>query len=384
MRVCVVAMSDMSVDPRPRRHADLLAAQGIDVTGVGYRSDAQVPTGWRYVTIDEPPWSRQDKALHAARLAATRALPALGERTFWHQPGSRPLLEAVRSVDADLYVSHDLWALPIVARVAKEHAAEYAFEAREYYVGQHADRPGWRLLWPAYADRTLRRYITDAKWVSTVSEGLADWLRSSYDLPVRPTVVRSIPASRDLPAPSVPGEMWTVLFHGNLRPDRNVHGVIDSVQLWREHLRLVVRGNGPADYVASLHDQVARTGLGDRASIEPAVPFGDVIAAAASADIGVIPWSLDSPQKRFALPNKLFEYLAAGLCVVQTGPSEAADLVSGLDAGLWYPQATPEALAGALNSLTREQLVAYKEAAHRGMSALTWESEQQRLWALYP
>jgi glycosyltransferase involved in cell wall biosynthesis len=181
----------------------------------------------------------------------------------------------------------------------------------------------------------------------------------------------------------VPGEVWTVLFHGNLRPDRNVHGVIDSVPLWREFLRLVIRGNGPAAYVSSLHEQVARAGLADRVTIEPAVPFGDVIAAARTADIGVIPWSLDLPQKRFALPNKLFEYLAAGLCVVQTGPSESADLVDALGAGVRYPQATPEALAGALNALTREQLVTHKEAAHRGMSALTWESEQEKLWALY-
>jgi glycosyltransferase involved in cell wall biosynthesis len=135
--------------------------------------------------------------------------------------------------------------------------------------------------------------------------------------------------------------------------------------------------------VGRLSQQVTALGVQDRVVIEPAVRPELVVEAAAAADIGVIPWPLDLPQKRFALPNKLFEYLAAGLCVVQTGPSESAALVESVQAGRWYGPAEPTALAAALNSLTGEEVARHRAAARAAMTQITWAREREHLWALY-
>lgn len=380
MRVCVVAMSDVTTDPRPRRNADLLQQHGVDVVAVGY--PPRQPPPWPYVSVNPPAWSRRKKIGHAARLAAGRMSSGLAQRAFWRSPGTDALARAVNSVDADLYVSHDLYALPLVADAAARRGSRYAYDAREFYSLQHADRWLWRLLWPRYATALEQRYVRDAEWVSAVSEGLAAWLSDKYGLRP-PAVVRSIPALRLLPVDHSPSTCWTVLFHGALRPDRNVHGLIASVPSWRAGLQLVVRGDGAASYVGRLSQMIVGLGIADRVRLEKAVPVTDVIATAAEADIGVIPWPLDLAQKRFSLPNKLFEYLAAGLAVIQTGPSESAELVDQFEAGSWYEPATPEALAEKLNSMSLDDLLRWRSGARRARQELNWEQEKERLWALY-
>ena len=382
LRTCVIALSDVTVDPRPRRNVALLDERGVEVTVVGYLPSR--PPSTPYVSLDPPAWPILAKMQHAAGLALTRLAPGRAEQVYWRSPGAEPLLRAVRGVDADLYVTHDLYALPVAAKVARERGAHYAYEAREFYVGQHADRRPWRLLWPTYADRLQQKYIGGAAWVSTVSDGLADWLADRYDLHERPTVVRSVPVRDVAPQDHALSDVWTVLFHGSLRPDRNVHGVIESVPHWQPHLRLVVRGDADRDYLDELRALIDSLGVQDRVRLEPAVPVDQVVANASVADIGVIPWALDLPQKRFALPNKLFEYLAAGLAVVQTGPSESASLVDAAGAGRSYSPATPEALAACLNGLTTDDVRRQRAAARQLMSTtLTWDQEREKLWALY-
>jgi glycogen(starch) synthase len=176
---------------------------------------------------------------------------------------------------------------------------------------------------------------------------------------------------------------WVALFHGHLRPDRNVHGLIASVPLWPEHIRLEVRGNGSAAYVQSLTEQVRSLGLGDRVVISPAVAYLEVVPSAARADLGIIPWPLDQPQKRISLPNKLFEYLMAGLAVLATAPSEASRLVESYGFGVGYAPASPAALAAALRGLSQERLLTLRDGAARARTELCWEREKEVLWRVW-
>jgi glycosyltransferase involved in cell wall biosynthesis len=388
MTVCVVALSHVPSDPRPRRQADLLHRHGVEVTAVGYPGPP-TDVDWPYVEVAQPPWAAKEKVAHAARLLATRVAGAVGRRrrvaelAYWRQPGVRDLFAAVREVDADLYVCHGLYALPVIARVAQERGARYAYDSEEFYVGQHADRLAWRLLWPPYAAALQRRYLPGAAWVTTVSEGFADQLQRDCSLAVRPAVVRSVPDTADAPPVRTPGETWTVLFHGALRPDRNVHGIIESVPMWDKRLRLEIRGDGDPSYVASLVELSRRLGVADRVDVQPPVPFAQVVSAAATADIGVIPWPLDLPQKRLTLSNKLFEYLAAGLAVVQVAPCESSEIVDHYGAGRGYAPARPEVLADVLNSVSHDDLLRWRSGARKAAVELSWEREQDVLWSLY-
>lgn len=347
---------------------------GVPVTVVGYAGSGGPPAPWPFVALDPPVFSVATKTTEVLRMASARVSPELARRAHMGAARHRALARALDDVDADVFVTHDYAALPLVAAVAARRGGRYAYDCREFYAGQHADSRVWGLVAPPAVRAVEGHFVRGAAWVSTVSDGLADLLVERYALAVRPTVVRSTPALVDVPGRE-PGDRWTALFHGHLRPDRNVHGLVASVPLWPDHLRLVLRGNGPPAYLQALTQQVGELGVADRVELAPAVPWADVVTSAATADLGVVPWPLDLPQKRISLPNKVFEYLMAGLAVVATGPSEVSRLVESYGAGRGYSPATPEALAAALRDLDRDTLLAMRAGARAARKALSWEQE---------
>jgi len=75
-------------------------------------------------------------------------------------------------------------------------------------------------------------------------------------------------------------------------------------------------------------------------------------AALGAADIGLAAYAPDAPQ---GLPNKVIEYLAAGLAVVSSLPGETAQLLSAEGCGRTYTAGSASSLAEALLGLSSAQ-----------------------------
>jgi glycosyltransferase involved in cell wall biosynthesis len=117
----------------------------------------------------------------------------------------------------------------------------------------------------------------------------------------------------------------------------------------------------------------------------PAVPSSDVVAAAKGADAGV--WTLPNWCKNFyyALPNKIFEYLAAGVPVVAARFPEAQRLVEGHEVGVCFDPYSPPSIGAALQSLVEDagRLERCRENIPGALAALQADREWERLVAVY-
>ena len=78
--------------------------------------------------------------------------------------------------------------------------------------------------------------------------------------------------------------------------------------------------------------------MSERLTIEPPVPFDQIVPAANRADIGYFVHLDTSPQRRFVLPNKFFEYVMAGLALCVSDLPEMARLVRQYDMGVLVPE----------------------------------------------
>ena len=84
--------------------------------------------------------------------------------------------------------------------------------------------------------------------------------------------------------------------------------------------------------------------------LEPVAPEL-VEAYAASADIGVSPIVASCLNYRYSLPNKLFQYMAAGIPVVASDFRQVRDVVEGSGAGVVVDTTRPEAIARAIGRI---------------------------------
>jgi UDP:flavonoid glycosyltransferase YjiC (YdhE family) len=92
---------------------------------------------------------------------------------------------------------------------------------------------------------------------------------------------------------------------------------------------------------------------------------------------------LATSQVRYMLPNKLFEYLMAGLMVVFSDAEDVAEIVHRHGCGKILSDVRPSHLAAAIDALSLEEIRQYKHNARNSARSLCWDSEQAKLVQLY-
>jgi len=117
-----------------------------------------------------------------------------------------------------------------------------------------------------------------------------------------------------------------------------------------------------------------------QADFQGRVPNAAALAALRTMDVGVIPHVADESWNT-TVPNKLFDYMAAGLAVVTSDARPAARIVRETGAGLVYQHSDAAGLARALAALADSDM--RRACAQRGQSAVRdtyhWEQDGKRL-----
>lgn len=281
-----------------------------------------------------------------------------------------------------LVLCHDYFTADIGWEMARRFNARMAIDCHEYAPGQYMQDPLW-VRWHRPRVIALQQYyLSRADAVTTVCEGIAGLLNAEYKLkrPVR--VVRSVPFYVEQPFRPAGGTL-TVMYHGEIYASRGLHFAVRSLPLWRSEFRLVLRGYSDPAYVEELRRLANELDVAERLSIEPPVAFHEIVPAANRADIGYFVHQDISPQRRFALPNKFFEYIMAGLALCVSDLPEMARLVRQHDLGALVTGCDEKTIADAINSFDRENIDAYKHRSIEAARELNWETECRKMLSLY-
>jgi glycosyltransferase involved in cell wall biosynthesis len=146
------------------------------------------------------------------------------------------------------------------------------------------------------------------------------------------------------PAPPS-GEPPYVLYVGNLLPHKNVFRLLEAFAMVRakRDCRLVIRGDGRADYLQALRDRAAALGVAETVSVIGYVPEPALRALYAGATAFIFP----SLGEGFGLP--LLEAMACGTPVVTSDRSALPEVAGG--AALTVDPTDTAALATAIEQV---------------------------------
>ena len=389
-RACLMAISAIADDPRVRRQGDALRAAGWNVTAVGLLGARSPEPSWPIICVSPAPPERrlQRLAAHykyagASFLVAARFSAAIAEMYHRQQPLPVAYYGAARNIAADLYVANDWWTLPVAARLAAEHGGRYAYDSHELSTAEYGQNARWRHLFRPYVRKLERKHIRRAAVISTVSEGIAKTLKTLHGLAQPIHVIRSLPKYEECRHRPTNAAAIKALYHGLMVPDRGLEELIISVKAWRPEYSLALRGSGMPDYIAHLKALTESHSVSDRVSFLDPVNMVDLITAASVFDIGVFAMPNLTLQSQFVLPNKLFEYIMAGLAICVTDLPEMAHIVRRHDLGALIAAASPAAIADAVNRLTPSLIDAYKKNSLTAARELCWEQESRHMLQAY-
>lgn len=327
------------------------------------------------------PWT-----LHAAwRLLAVRRKGAAAEAEFW---GLAPALPRMREVAlahgaAGVWVANDWLALPIAAAGVARHGGVLVYDSHEFAIEEYAERLEWRLFQRPLVRTIEESLIRRAAVVTAVSPGIARALADLYGLDAPTFAVRNMPpysAATFRPT----GAIIRVLYHGVVAPGRGLEETIDSVAAWRPEFALTIRGpSSPPDYGRSLVARAAAAGVKDRVVFEPPAPATDLVRLASAHDVGFFALPGHSRHNELALPNKIFEYMMAGLALVVSDLPAMREAVVGAGCGVLIKDATAPSIAAAINGLDRASIDAFKRASLEAARDAHWDADFSRAEAAY-
>jgi glycosyltransferase involved in cell wall biosynthesis len=316
--VVMIVLNDIVHDGRVLKSAQTLMKHGYSVTLLGM-------------------WRTQNSSFKVARIAGAPALifpnptsllrnsrvralnwehmVAYLRATMWHY---------VEQAGPRFIHTHDYHTVPLGFEFTRRlralgHEVHWLHDFHEYVPGYDHMEADWQDAILAHEDRAV--HAMDHRF--TVSPLIATWLEERYGLAEAPTVVLNAPSQdplavkfdrtvrRDL---GLAPDADLIVYTGGVSELRGVHTVVEALAAapgW--HFAVVTNNTGP--YIARLEQIAAERGYRDRLHLLPYVAPHQVAAYVRDASIGIMPFRRYGNTDA-SLPNKLYDYLHAGLPMV--------------------------------------------------------------------
>ena len=297
----------------------------------------------------------------------------LYKRAYWSNAAIAAAHHALEGRSFDVVIANDVDTVGLALSL-QPHACVHA-DLHEYAPRMREDLLRVRIFVHPFVDWMCRNFVARAQSWTTVGDGIAAEYRRRFGF--GPTVVTNA-------APFVAGEPTPVhdplrLVHsGAAQENRGLEELIDAVQLSRADitLDLYLMQQNPA-FLDRLRALAARTP--DRVRVCDPVPYARLASTLRSYDVGIHVIPPKSFNHRWALPNKMFDFVQARLGVV-VGPSpEMASYVERFGIGAVTPDFSAEGIARTIDSITEDDVTRWKAAAHAHARELSSE-QQVKVW----
>jgi glycosyltransferase involved in cell wall biosynthesis len=370
MRTAIVSViNDLSTDQRVNKVCLTLHRLGYDVLLVGRKQKKSIPL--------------------APREYKTKRMKLLFEKgpAFYAAFNIR-LFIFLLFRKADVLVSNDLDTLLPNYLVSKLKGIHLVYDSHEYFTGvpelEHSSFK--RGIW-----KRIERFVFPRlKYAFTVNDSIAKLYRDEYGIEVK--VVRNVPAlssHRKISTWKTRGELGLpenrkiVLLQGaGINIDRGAEEAVQAMQHVNDAM-LVIIGGG--DVIDILKQMVVDLQLKEKVRFIGKLPFEDLMQYTHHADIGLTLDKDTNLNYRFSLPNKVFDYIHAGVPVLASALVEVRKIVEQYNVGAIAESHDPAHIADCieymLNDPARQQ--EWRENARIAAAELCWENEEKVLAEVY-
>lgn len=367
-KAIVSVINDLSTDQRVHKVCTSLQAMGYDVTLVGRKQRKSLPL--------------QERAYKTKRMFLLFEKGPLfyleyQKRLFWYLIFHK----------ADVLVSNDLDTLLPNFLVSKLKGGELVYDSHEIFceVPELQNNPTKKNIW-----KSLERWIfPKLKHVFTVNDSIAKIYSEEYKVPVQ--VIRNIPplANQLILKPTTKQELGIpqnkkiiVLQGAGINIDRGAEEAVEAMQYVNDAVLMIV---GSGDVITLLHQMVEKLNLSDKVIFVGKVPFEKLLQYTHHADLGLTLDKDTNINYKYSLPNKLFDYIHAGVPVLASGLVEIKNIIDQYKVGDCIQSHDPKHIADKINSIlnNENQLQDWKKNCKIAAENLNWEKEEKLLTQVY-
>jgi len=386
LTVCMHVLRDVEYDVRAIRAASALIEAGASVSMIDIKSQQGLPAeeiigGLHVKHLSMPTMFSSERFERHTLVSAVQLF-------------LRSIVLLLRT-PADIYHACEVTALPACYIAARLRRKPLIFEAYELPL---EDRPvatmgKTRRILHQLLKMLLAHIVPRCAGVISVSPPIVERIKQRYAITNVSLVRNILPYHKIVKSDRLRQHLGLgqniqiALYQGYLQPDRSLDILVRAGAFLAPNIVIVLMGKGIGTTQDDLQALIANEGIEDKVKILPPVPYAQLLDWTSSADVGLIINAPDyAPNIRMLLPNKLFEYLMAGVPVLTSQLEAIVEIVTTHDVGRVVPSLLPADVGAAINELlanTSDLARLRQNALRAAKEEFYWEKESAELISFY-
>lgn len=297
------------------------------------------------------------------------------------------LLDLAVKEHGDIYHAHDLPSLSSAYKAARLYNVPLVYDSHELYCGQEfgkLETAAWRKIESSLICKT------DA--IITINESIAGLLKEWYGCAEPNIIMNKVNPYNDSfgkvekiihSTLNIDFNIPILLYQGSITTSRNLENLILAMKKIKSNAVLAFLGDGSSKEM--LFNFTRNNNMEKRIHFIDEVPQNNLLKYTASADIGLIPYLGSCLNSYYCTPNKLFEFISAGVPILANNLPEINKVVIGEGVGVVADFNKPESIAESIDLMIENKaaLMKYKERINAIKYKYSWDYEEKKLLDLY-
>jgi glycosyltransferase involved in cell wall biosynthesis len=295
---------------------------------------------------------------------------------------AKTLCAELKKSSADIYFAEDIYTLPFVAFYALRKKGKLYYNSRELYafLGGHTKKK-----YLSFLLRMIEKFfIIKCDLVLTTGDMDTQFIEKTYAIS-NVITIRNIPAytvpdkTVDLKKElNIPADKILFLYQGVLLNGRGIPKIFKALAKIPQAVLLIL---GDGEQRENFGRLAAELGIADRVYFYGMVNHDELMNYTSAADAGLALIENISFSYYYALPNKLFEYIMAGVPVISCNLPQMKKNVGDYNVGICVDAESEEDVYTALSNIADNitALKQYKQNCFEAAKELNWQKEFEKL-----
>ena len=285
---------------------------------------------------------------------------------------------------ADILVANDLDTLLANYLASLFRKRKLVYDSHEYFTGvpEIINRPFVKASW-----ESIEKWIfPKLKVIYTVNESIAKLYKDQYGKEIK--VIRNVSNKLELKTKKtreelgLPRDKKIIILQGaGINIDRGAEEALLAMQYIDNAIFLII---GSGDVIDTLKEMVTELNIKDKVLILGRLPYSEMMHYTQIADLGLTLDKDTNINYRYSLPNKVFDYIQAGIPVLASNLVEVANVVKSYHVGEIVESHEPFVIAKKIIEMLNDgQNAVWEENLKAAAEELCWENESLKLKEIY-